>query len=151
MAFESKIVPYLSVKGAARALDFYTAAFGAVESIRLPTPDGRLGHAELTIGGALLMLADEFPEMAFVSPKTVGGTSVTLSLEVEDADATVNRAVAAGAKVVRPVADQFYGRRSGQVLDPFGHRWDISAVTEQLTNEEIAERSAKLYGGKESQ
>lgn len=146
MAFESKIVPYLSVKGAARALDFYTAAFGAVESIRLPSPDGRLGHAELTIGGALLMLADEFPEMSFVSPETVGGTSVTLSLEVEDADATVNRALAAGAKVVRPVADQFYGRRSGQVLDPFGHRWDISAVTEQLTNEEIAERSARVYG-----
>ena len=109
------------------------------------------GVVETTpIGNRLsLMLADEFPEMDFLSPETIGGSPVTLSLDVENADDTVNAALAVGATVLRPVAEQFYGRRSGQVRDPFGHRWDISSLTEKLTDEEISQRAAKLFGPKE--
>lgn len=145
----ASMTPYLMVRRASEALAFYTEAFGAVETMRLVQDDGRIGHAELVIGGAKLQLADEFPEMGIVGPESVGGTSVTLSLDVEgvDIDAYVERAVAAGATLVRPVADQFYGQRGGQVLDPFGHRWSVATVTEHLSDEEIVRRASAVGGG----
>src|SRR4051812_20378147 len=117
--------PYLIVKGAAAAIDFYKKAFGATELMRLADPGGRVGHAEVKIGDSPIMLADEFPEMGSRSPQTLGGSPVGIALYVEDADAVFNAAVAAGAKVKRPMADQFYGDRTGTVEDPFGHVWTV--------------------------
>ena len=114
--FRTAVTPYLSVRGAADAIEFYKRAFGAVEVTRLMQPDGRVGHAEINIDGARIMLADEFPEIGFRSPESLGGSSVNIHLDVADVDAVARRAVAAGAKVVRPVADQFYGDRSGQLV-----------------------------------
>lgn len=145
---EGRITPYLCVQGGAGAIAFYQQAFGATLLMRMDQPDGRLGHAELRIGEAPLMLADEFPEMGFRSPQTLGGSPVTLHLYVSDADAAVQRAVEAGARLLRPVADQFYGDRGGQVEDPYGHLWWIATRKEQLGVEEIRQRAAKLFGGK---
>jgi PhnB protein len=139
--------PYLCVNGAADAIEFYKKAFGATELLRMGSPGGKIGHAELQIGDSRVMLADEFPEMGFLSPKTIGGSPVMMHLYVEDVDATVPKAVAAGAKVTRPVADQFYGDRGGQVEDPFGHKWYVSTHKEDLSPEEIRERAAKAMGG----
>ncbi len=138
------VTPYLSVGDAAAALEFYKTAFGATELSRLPAPDGRIGHAEVRIGDSIVMLADEFPEIDFRSPRTLGGSPVTLHLYVEDVDETARRAVEAGAKVVREVKDQFYGDRSGCLEDPFGHVWNISTHKEDLTMEEIEERNAAM-------
>jgi len=132
--------PYLSVRGAAEAIEFYKRAFGATEVTRLVQPDGRIGHAEINIDGAKIMLADEFPEIGFSSPESLGGSPVHIHLDVSDVDALARRAVAAGATVVRPVEDQFYGDRSGQFRDPFGYTWAISTHKETLTTEEMQHR-----------
>ena len=140
----SNAIPYLCCRGAARALDFYAAAFGAVETMRLAEPSGRIGHAEITIEGARVMLSDEYPEMDVRSPQTIGGSPVMIHLYVSDVDAVAARAVAAGATLERPVADQFYGDRSGQLRDPFGHRWSIATRKEELSAEEITRRYRQL-------
>jgi PhnB protein len=138
------LAPYLSCADAGRAIDFYRRVFGAVETMRLSEPNGRIGHAELRIGEDMLMVADEYPEMDRRGPLAIGGTPVTLHLYVTDADATVARAVAAGATIEREVADQFYGDRSGSFIDPFGHRWHIATRRETLTAEQIASRYRAL-------
>jgi PhnB protein len=134
------VTPYLCVSDAARAIEFYKEAFGATEIMRMEAPDGRIGHAEVKIGGSIVMLADEFPEISFRSPQSVGGVSAHFMVYDEDVDARVERAVAAGAKLTRPVADQFYGDRTGGVEDPFGHHWYIATHIEDLTPEEIKRR-----------
>ena len=136
------VTPYLIVDGAAKALSFYAHAFEATERERVQDPAGKVRHAEITIGDGCVMLADEHPEVGALSPATVGGTPVTLHLYVEDVDAVVARAVAAGAKLTRPVADQFYGDRVGGITDPFGHRWSIATHKEDLSSEEIQRRAA---------
>ena len=142
-----RLTPYLCVKDARRAIEFYKKAFGATESMRLEQPDGRIGHAELRLGEAPIMLADEFPEMNVRSPQSLGGSPVTLHLYVEDVDAFAGRAVAAGAKLLRPIEDQFYGDRSGSLLDPFGHVWMVATHKEDVSVEEMRKRAAALYGG----
>jgi len=132
--------PYLSVRRASAAIEFYKRAFGATEITRLIQPDGRIGHAEIDISGARIMLADEFPEVGFSSPESLGGSPVHIHLDVSDVDAMAARAVAAGARVVRPVEDQFYGDRSGQFSDPFGYTWAISTRKETLTTQEMQRR-----------
>jgi PhnB protein len=134
------VTPYLIVKGAAKALDFYKKAFGATELMRLPGPDGRIGHAEIKIGDSPVMLADEHPEMGSLAPQTPGKAGVGLCLYVEDVDALAARATAAGATVVRPVQDQFYGDRSGTFADPFGHVWTIATHKEDVSSEEMQRR-----------
>jgi PhnB protein len=137
------VTPYLIVKGGVRAIEFYKTAFGATELARMMQPDGRVGHAEIKIGDSPVMLADEFPEMGQKSPQTIGGTPVSLMIYVPDVDAVVARAVAAGAELTRPVADQFYGDRTGGVTDPFGHAWFIATHKEDLSMEELQRRAAQ--------
>jgi PhnB protein len=139
--------PYLCVKGAAAAIEFYKKAFGAKELLRMADPSGKVGHAEIQIGDSRVMLADEYPEMGFLSPQSIGGTPVMMHLYVEDVDATVPKAIAAGAKVTREVADQFYGDRGGKIEDPFGHSWYVATHKEDLTPEEIQKRAAATFGG----
>jgi PhnB protein len=136
------VTPYLIVKGADRAIAFYALAFGARELERFASPDGRIGHAELQIGDSRVMLADEHPEIGARSPESIGGTPVTMTLYVEDVDATVARAVAAGATVTRPVADQFYGDRTGGIMDPFGHVWFVMTHVEDVPVDELRRRAA---------
>jgi PhnB protein len=140
------VTPYLAIKNAAKALDFYTRAFGAVESYKLMMPDGRVGHAEIRLGDSLIMLADEFPEYGGKAPDTLGGSPVSLHLYVEDVDNFVKKAVAAGAKERKPVADQFYGDRSGQLEDPFGHLWWVATHKEDVPPAEMQKRVEKMYG-----
>ncbi len=137
--------PYLIVSGAARAIEFYKQAFGATEIMRLAAPDGKVGHAEIKIGDSPIMLADEHPEMGARSPQSIGGSAVFILLYFEDVDAVFNRAVAAGAKALRPVQDQFYGDRSGTIADPFGHTWTIATHKEDLSPEEIQRRAAAMH------
>lgn len=139
--------PYLSVKGAGRAIEYYKNAFGAREVMRIEQPDGRIGHAELRIGAAPIMLADEFAEMNFLSPASLGGTPVNILIYVEDVDALVRRATAEGAKLVRPVADQFYGDRVGVLKDPFGHSWSFAMHVEDVSLEEMKRRAAAQQSG----
>lgn len=134
------VTPYLSVNDAAAAIEFYKKGFGATEVMRLPGPDGKLGHAEIRIGDALVMLADESPDYGNLSPKTLGGSAVRLHMYVENVDAFFEQAVAAGAKVLIPIADQFYGDRSGRLEDPFGHVWLISTHKEDVSPEEMQKR-----------
>jgi PhnB protein len=134
--------PYLAIKGAAAAIEFYKKAFGATEKMRMVGPDGRIGHAEIQIGKAKLELADEHPEIGFLSPQTLGGSPVTIHIYVEDVDALAAQAEAAGAKVRRPVADQFYGDRGGQFEDPFGHMWFFATHKEDVSPEEMRKRAA---------
>jgi PhnB protein len=134
------ITPYLTVEDAAEAIEYYTQAFGAKERVRMETPDGRIGHAELEIGDSLVMLSDPFPQASTKTPDELGGTSAGVFMYVEDVDAVVKRAVDAGAKVTMEVADQFWGDRFGSITDPFGHSWSIATHVEDLTPEEIAER-----------
>ncbi|MEY2410470.1 MAG: PhnB protein [Verrucomicrobiota bacterium] len=138
--------PYLVCTGAARAIDFYKEVFDAREVLRMAGPAGRIMHAEIQIGDSRLMLADEFPEMDARSPQTIGGTPVGLCIYVKDCDATFARAVAGGAKVLRPLQDQFYGDRSGTVSDPFGHKWTISTHIEDVPPAEIEKRAAIMCG-----
>ena len=136
--------PYLVVKGAAKALDFYKQAFGAKEILRFPGPDGKIGHAEIKIGDSHIMLADEFPEMDARSPETIGGSPVGIMLYVEDVDSRFRQAVAAGGKVVKPLQDQFYGDRSGTITDPFGHKWTIATHKEDVSSAEMQKRMEAL-------
>ena len=136
------VTPYLIVKDAARAIAFYQEAFGATELMRMMRPDGRVGHAEIRIGDSPVMLADEHPEIGARSPQTIGGTPITIQLYVPDVDATVARAVAAGARLTRPVADQFYGDRAGGLEDPFGHQWHVATHVEDVPEDEMARRAA---------
>ncbi|HEX8740984.1 MAG TPA: VOC family protein [Casimicrobiaceae bacterium] len=136
------VTPYLMVRGAARAIDFYRNAFGASEVMRFDEPNGRVAHAEIRIGDSHVMLADESD--AYRSPQTLGGAGASLMLYVEDVDRTFARAVAAGATVQRPVADQFYGDRTGTIVDPFGHVWSIGTHKEDVSMEEMHRRMAKL-------
>jgi PhnB protein len=137
------VTPYLSVDDAAAAIAFYQKAFGAREVMRMPAPGGKIGHAEVEIDGSRVMLADEYPDMNFRSPKAYGGTPVTLHLYVADVDGVARRAVAAGAKQIRPVEDQFYGDRTGTFEDPFGHVWHLATRKEDLSAAELKRRAAK--------
>lgn len=136
--------PYLIIQGAAAALEFYKKAFNASETVRMAQPDGQIGHAEMRIGDSCIMLADELPAMGYRSPKALGGSPVILLLYVEDVDAVVARAVAAGAKLTQPVQDKFYGDRSGTIEDPFGHVWTIATHTEDVSPEEMKRRMAAM-------
>ena len=138
------VTPYLIVRGGARAIDFYTKAFGASELFRMEGPGGTLGHAEIQIGDSRVMLADEHPEMGAQSPESIGGSAVHLMIYVDDADAVFKRAIAAGAKETRPMRDEFYGDRTGNLLDPFGHCWTISTHKEDMSQEELERRAAAL-------
>ena len=135
------ITPYLSVRGAAQAIEFYKQAFGAKEIMRMPGTGGKIGHAEMEIGRARIMLADELEAIAFMSPQARGGSAVHLHIYVEDVDAMVARASAAGAKVTRAVADQFYGDRTGSIEDPFGHVWHLATHKEDLSEAEMTRRA----------
>jgi len=141
-----RISPYICVDDAESAIAFYAKVFDARERMRIPAPGGKIGHAEITIGDGLVMLSDEYPDMGVLGPKSVGGTPVTLSVYVEDVDAVFARALAAGAEALRPVEDQFYGDRSGQFVDPFGHRWSVASHIEEVSPEEMSERAAKMMG-----
>jgi PhnB protein len=139
---------HIVVKGAARAIRFYAEAFGATELFRLTAPDGAtIGHAELEIGDSRLMLADEYPDFGALSPTSIGGSPVTLHLYVADVDTVVARAVKAGASLLRPVEDQFYGDRSGMLTDPFGHKWNVATTKEVVAPEEMQRRWTKAMGG----
>ena len=136
------VTPYLIVNDAAAAIEFYKKAFGATELMRMPKPNGKIGHAEIRIGDSTIMLADEAPEMGARSPRTFGGSPVSIFLYVDDVDTTFARAVDGGAKVQRPLADQFYGDRTGGVEDPFGHVWYIATHVEDVSPEEMKKRAA---------
>ena len=138
------VTPYLIIDGAAKAIDFYKKAFGATEMVRMPGPDGKIGHAEIKIGDSPVMMADEHPQMGHKSPKALGSTPVSIVLYVEDADKVFNQAVSAGAKSLRPMADQFYGDRMGTLEDPFGHVWSIGTHVEDVSPEEMKRRMAEL-------
>lgn len=139
-----ELYAYLHVRDAARAIDFYTRAFGAKELFRLAEPSGRLGHAELDFGGTTVMLSDEYPEMDIRGPQPGQPTSVTIHLHVDDADAVLKQAVAAGATLERAAEDHFYGERSGTVRDPFGHRWLIGHSIEKVEPQEMQRRYTEL-------
>jgi PhnB protein len=138
----NQAIPYLSCKNAGSAIEFYKKAFGATELMRMASPDGKVGHAEIKIGDARIMIADEFPEMDVRSPQSLGGTPVGIHIYVTDVDALAQRAEAAGATVQRPVADQFYGDRSVTLGDPFGHRWFFATHKEDVPPEELQRRAA---------
>jgi len=140
------VTPYLLIRGASDAIAFYVRAFGATEVLRLTSPDGKIGHAEIRIGDSHIMLADEHPDMDFLGPQSRGGTTVSLLIYVEDADTVFAKALEAGASELRPLCDQFYGDRSGTVTDPWGHVWSIASRIEDLTPEEIQRRFQELYG-----
>ncbi len=144
MSKVNEVFAYLHVRGAAQAIDFYKRAFGAEEVFRLTEPAGRIGHAEIRIGATILMIADEYPEFGFRGPEALGGTSVSIHLHVDNADALMKQAVEAGATVVRELADQFYGERSGTVRDPFGHEWMLGHEIEKVTPEEMQRRFAAM-------
>lgn len=141
------VTPYLIVNNAAAAIDFYKRAFGATEFCRMPGPDGKVMHAEVRIHGAPVMLADEFPQMGALSPRSVGGTPVFLLVYVEDVDTVFAQAIAAGARAVRAVQDQFYGDRSGTLADPFGHQWTLATHKEDVPDEEMQRRMAAMGEG----
>ena len=142
----NSVTPYLVVKGAARAIEYYKKVFGAAEVFRMDQPDGKVGHAELQIGDSRIMLADENPSMGqgHASAESIGASPVSLYLYIPDVDSVVERAVAAGAKVLRPVQDQFYGDRNGFIQDPFGHLWGIATHIEDVAPQELAERAKKV-------
>jgi PhnB protein len=140
------VTPYLIIKGAAAAIEFYKKAFGATELFRMPQPDGKIGHAEIKIGDSPIMLSDEHPEMKFLGPQTLGGTPVSLLIYVEDVDSVFAQAIAAGAQQQMPVEDKFYGDRGGSLVDPFGHVWHIATHTEDVSPEEMEKRAAAAHG-----
>jgi PhnB protein len=142
------VTPYLVVKGAAQAIDFYKKVFGAKEKFRMDGPGGTIAHAEIEIGDSVVMLADENPQHGALSPATVGGTPVSIMLYVEDVDRTAEKLTQAGAKLRRPVQDMFYGDRAGGFEDPFGHHWHVATHIEDVTPEEIERRLAKMKPGK---
>ncbi|HXG87516.1 MAG TPA: VOC family protein [Vicinamibacterales bacterium] len=136
------VTPYLIVRGATKAIDFYKEVFGATELMRMDAPGGKIGHAEIKVGDSTLMLADENPQWGSESPELLGGSPVQLMIYVDDCDATFKKAIATGAVEVRPLKDQFYGDRSGSVTDPFGHNWTIATHKEDLSPEEMGRRAA---------
>jgi PhnB protein len=140
------VTPYLICRNAEAAIEFYKKAFGAIELFRIGEP-GMVGHAEMKIGKAIIMLADEHPQMGVVSPDTLGGTPVQLMIYVDDVDTFTANAVGEGLTVLRPVENQFYGDRSGQFKDPFGHVWSFATHVEDVTSDEMKERAAAMYGG----
>jgi PhnB protein len=140
------VTPYLYIRGAANAIDYYKNVFGAKEHVRMPGPNGRIMHAELQIGDSMIMLADENLQIDAKSPATLGGVASSLLLYVENVDAVTQRAVTAGAELVRPVQDQFYGDRSGTINDPFGHTWSIATHIEDVSPEEMKKLMAKAAG-----
>jgi len=142
------VTPYLIIRGAADAIEFYKKAFGATELFRFPGPDGKIGHAELQVGNSRIMLADEYPDMGYNGPQTLGGSPIALMIYLADVDAVFNRAVEAGATVKEALQDKFYGDRIGTVIDPFGHRWHLATHQEDVSMEEM-ERRAKAAGGGE--
>jgi PhnB protein len=144
------VTPYLAVDDAAEAIEYYKKAFGAKEAVRMDTPDGKIGHAELEIGDSLVMLADPFPQASTKPPTELGGTSASIFMYVEDVDAVVKRAVDAGATITMEVADQFWGDRFGSVTDPFGHSWSIATHVEDVSPEEMAERAKEAMAAMSS-
>lgn len=136
------VTPYLIIKGAAAAIEFYKEAFGATELFRMAQPDGKIGHAEIKIGDSAIMLADEFPEMKYLGPQSLGGSSVSLLIYVEDVDTVFKRALAAGASEQKAIEDKFYGDRMGSLVDPFGHVWHVGTHTEDVSPEEMEKRAA---------
>jgi PhnB protein len=142
-----RVVPYLCVNAANAAIEFYRTVFDATERMRMPEPDGRIGHAELEIGTAVIMLSDEFPDLGVKSPPTIGGTPITLTLYVTDVDDVYQRAIDAGSTAVRPLTDQFYGDRTATFEDPFGHRWSIATHVEDVSAQDMAERAAAMTSG----
>jgi PhnB protein len=139
------ITPHIVVQDAAAAAEFYGEAFGAKEISRIPTPDGRLMSVELRIGATALHLADEFPELGVLAPPSIGGTATVLQLDVEDAEAAFAQVAAAGAEVLQPLSDTFWGARHGQVRDPFGHKWNISQHLRDVPHEEVVAAAAKVF------
>lgn len=139
--------PYLIIKGAADAIEFYKKAFGATELFRFPAPDGKIGHAEIKIGDSPIMLADEYPDMGYKGPKSLGGSPVSLMIYVEDVDTVFNRAVNGGATVKEAVSDKFYGDRIGTLVDPFGHIWHVSTHKEDVSLEEMEKRAQAAGAG----
>ena len=142
-----RVVPYLSVDGAAKAIDFYRDVLGADLRGRMDGPDGKVGHAEISIGESVIMLADPFPEAGNKTPADLGGSPVMLMVYVEDVDAVFAKAISAGSKEIAPVQDQFYGDRSGQFEDPFGHRWNVASHVEDVPPEEMEQRAAAAMSG----
>jgi uncharacterized glyoxalase superfamily protein PhnB len=140
-----EVFPYLRVKNAAAAIEFYTQAFGARELFRLTEPSGRIGHAELSFGGITLMLSEEYPEYGILGPQSIGGTGMSIHLHVVNADEMTARAVAAGATVLRPLTDAFYGERGGTLLDPFGHEWMLGHEIEKVSTEEMQRRYTAMF------
>lgn len=143
----SAVTPYLFIDGAAEAIDYYAKVFNAMEIMRMPGPGGKLMHAEIKIGDSVIMLADENPDYNALGPKSVGGTPVMICAYVKDVDSVVEAAIAAGGTLEREVQDQFYGDRSGAVVDPFGHRWTIATHIEDVSPEEMEKRMAAMGGG----
>ena len=141
-----EVYPYLRVRDAGKAIDFYRRAFGAQELFRLTEPGGKIGHAEIRIGATTLMLSEEYPEMGIVGPQALGGTTFSIHLHVDNADAWIARAVEAGATIVRPATDAFYGERGGTVRDPFGHEWLLGHQIEEVSTEEMQRRYNALFG-----
>ena len=139
-----QLTPYLCVDGADAAITFYAEVFGAKERMRLPGPGGRVGHTELEIGDALLMLSDEYKEMGILGPASIGGTPVTLSIYVDDVDAVFATAIELGATATREIQDQFYGDRSGQFIDPFGHRWSVATHVRDVSPDEMERAAAEM-------
>jgi len=141
------VTPYLIIKGAADAIEFYKKVFGATELCRMPAPGGKVGHAEIKIGDSPIMLADESTEMGYTSPTTLGGTPVSIMIYVNDVDTIFTQAIAAGGKEKKPLEDQFYGDRSGTLIDPFGHVWHVATQKEDVSPEEMEKRMAAAAGG----
>jgi PhnB protein len=142
-----EVYPYLRVRGAADAIDFYKRAFDAQELSRLAEPSGRIGHAEIKIGNAVLMLADEYPEHGIVGPQALGGTTIAIHLHVDNVDAVMQQAADAGGTILRPLEDHFYGERSGTLRDPFGHEWLLGQQIESVSPEEMQKRYTALMAG----
>ena len=142
-----RVTPYLHVSGADAAIEFYSSVLGAQERMRMPAPEGKVGHAELQIGESIIMLADEFPDMDARGPKALGGTPVTLHVYVDNVDAVFDAALAAGATSLRRVENEFYGDRTGQFEDPFGHHWSVATHVEDVSPEEMEKRMAEATAG----
>ena len=142
-----RVTPYLYIDGASAAIDFYCAVLGAKERMRMPGPDGKIGHAELELGDSMIMLADQNRDMDILSPRAIGGTPIAMHVYVEDADSVFEQAIQAGAKALRPIEDQFYGDRSGQFEDPFGHRWNVATHVEDVPPGEMEKRAAAAMTG----
>lgn len=137
-----RVSPYLYVAGASAAIDFYCDVLGFTERMRMDAPNGKIGHAEVELGDAVIMLCDEMPEMGALGPKAVGGSPISMTMYVEDVDTVFDRAIAAGSRALQPVEDQFYGDRSGTFQDPFGHTWTVMTHVEDVSATEMAARSA---------